>query len=110
VPSPPAPTGRTPAWLQPLGLAHTLLEKAHHALAVANDPTDRASVARVLAVTRLDTIAGRLDRPRGPTPNIAFLPLVGGQGQPGPQGPRPAVVSNSADSGVPLTGELTPAR
>jgi branched-chain amino acid transport system substrate-binding protein len=97
-------------WLQPLGLAHALVETAHHALTVAADPTDRASVAQALAGTTLDTIAGTLDWTRGPTPNIALLPLVGGQWQHGPGGPRLAVVSNTALPGVPLTGELTPAR
>ncbi|MGW0610858.1 ABC transporter substrate-binding protein [Streptomyces sp. NPDC002788] len=97
-------------WLQPLGLAHALLETAHHVLGVADDPTDRASVATALAGTGLDTIAGRLDWSRGPTPNIALLPLVGGQWHPGPRGPRLAVVSNSAHPGVRLTGELVPAR
>ncbi|MGX1316477.1 branched-chain amino acid transport system substrate-binding protein [Streptomyces calvus] len=98
------------AWLQPLGLAHALLETAHHALATAGDPTDRTSVAEALAETRLDTIAGHLDWSRGPTPNIALLPLVGGQWHQGTEGPRLAVVSNRAHPQVPLTGELTPAR
>ncbi|MFH8496167.1 ABC transporter substrate-binding protein [Streptomyces coeruleorubidus] len=96
-------------WLQPLGLAHALVETAHHALTVAADPTDRASVAQALAGTTLDTIAGTLDWTRGPTPNIALLPLVGGQWQHGPGGPRLAVVSNTALPDGPLTGELTPA-
>lgn len=98
------------AWLQPLGLAHALLETAHHALAVADDPTDRPSVATALAGTSLDTIAGRLDWSRGPTPNFALLPLVGGQWHHGAEGPRLAVVSNRAHPGVPLTGELASAR
>jgi branched-chain amino acid transport system substrate-binding protein len=98
------------AWLQPLGLAHALLETAHHAFAVADDPTDRASVAQALAGTSLDTIAGPLDWTRGPSPNIAPLPLVGGQWHHGTAGPRLAIVSNSAHPGVPLTGELTPTR
>ncbi|MFI6851255.1 ABC transporter substrate-binding protein [Streptomyces sp. NPDC050416] len=96
-------------WLQPLGLAHALVETAHHALTAAADPTDRASVARALAGTTLDTIAGTLDWTRGPTPNIALLPLVGGQWQHGRGGPHLAVVSNTALPDVPLTGELTPA-
>ncbi|GAB2878733.1 hypothetical protein GCM10027074_53740 [Streptomyces deserti] len=96
-------------WLQPLGLAHALLETAHHALAAAADPTDRASVAQALAGTALDTIAGTLDWTRGPTPNIALLPLVGGQWQEGPRGPRLAVVSNAGHPDVPVTGDLTPA-
>ncbi|MFE6195800.1 ABC transporter substrate-binding protein [Streptomyces sp. NPDC057838] len=94
------------AWLQPLGLAHALLETAHHALAAAADPTDRASVARALAGTRLDTVAGTLDWTRGPTPNVALLPLVGGQWQPGAHGPRLVLVGNGAHPGVPVTGEL----
>jgi branched-chain amino acid transport system substrate-binding protein len=97
-------------WLQPLGLAHALLETAHHALAVAADPTDRASVAQAIAGMTLDTIAGTLDWTCGPTPNIALLPLAGGQWHPGPRGPRLAIVSNAAHPGVPLTGDLTPAR
>ncbi|MEU0738702.1 ABC transporter substrate-binding protein [Streptomyces sp. NPDC006134] len=98
------------SWLQPLGLAHALLETAHHALATAGDPADRASVAEALATARLDTIAGPLDWTRGPTPNIALLRLTGGQWHPGPQGPRLAVVTDAGNTGVPLTGELTPAR
>ncbi|MFJ4950612.1 ABC transporter substrate-binding protein [Streptomyces sp. NPDC088760] len=97
-------------WLQPLGLAHALLETAHHALATAADPADRASVADALARTRLDTIAGTLDWTTGPAPNIALLPLVGGQWQPGPNGPRLTVVTNAGHPEVPLTGDLTPAR
>ncbi|WP_241562113.1 ABC transporter substrate-binding protein [Streptomyces hoynatensis] len=101
-------TGR--GWLQPLGLAHALLETARHALAVAADPEDRASVALALAETRLDTIAGPLDWTRGPTPNVALLPLAGGQWHPGPGGPRLSLVSNADHPAVPLTGDLTPAR
>ncbi|MCZ0207603.1 hypothetical protein OZK63_19500 [Streptomyces sp. UMAF16] len=98
------------AWLQPLGLAHVLLETAHHALATAADPADRASVADAVARTRLDTIAGPLDRTAGATPNIALLPLVGGQWHPEPAGPRLAVVDNTGRPEVPLTGDLVPAR
>ncbi|MDN3260162.1 ABC transporter substrate-binding protein [Streptomyces sp. CSDS2] len=97
------------SWLQPLGLAHALLEIAHHALATAADPADRASVADAVARTRLDTIAGPLDWTAGPTPNIALLPLVGGQWHPEPAGPRLAVVNNTGRPEVPLTGDLIPA-
>ncbi|MBO8192996.1 ABC transporter substrate-binding protein [Streptomyces oryzae] len=96
-------------WLQPLGLAHALLEVARHALSVAADPTDRAAVARALAKTRTDTVAGTLDWTRGPTPNVALLPLAGGQWQPGPSGPRLTLVTNDRVPAVPLTGDLTPA-
>jgi branched-chain amino acid transport system substrate-binding protein len=97
-------------WLQPLGLAHALLETAHHALTTAADPTDRAAVAQAITRTPVSTIAGTLDWTQGPTPNIALLPLAGGQWQPGPQGSRLAIVTNASTPGIPLTGDLTPAQ
>ncbi|MFF6815258.1 ABC transporter substrate-binding protein [Streptomyces sp. NPDC012403] len=96
------------SWLQPLGLAHALAETAHRALSTADDPTDRAAVARAIASTTFSTIAGTLDWKQGPTPNIALLRLSGGQWHPGPQGPRLAVVTNTDTPEVPVTGELTP--
>ncbi|ONK15198.1 ABC transporter substrate-binding protein [Streptomyces sp. MP131-18] len=95
-------------WLQPLGLAHALVEVAAHALSTAADPTDRAAVADAVAGSRVPTIAGVLDWAAGPTPNIALLPLAGGQWQPGPRGPRLAVVANSTAPGEPLRGERAP--
>jgi branched-chain amino acid transport system substrate-binding protein len=70
-------------WLQPLGPAHALIEVAAHALATAEDPADRLSVADALGRTRLETITGTLDFTAGPTPNVARVPLAGGQWQPG---------------------------
>ncbi|GGU46381.1 hypothetical protein GCM10010259_41500 [Streptomyces daghestanicus] len=61
----PVPGTRARERLQPLGLAHALLEAAHHALTAADDPTDRAWVADALAGARLVTIAGPLDWTRG---------------------------------------------
>lgn len=74
-------TGRP--WLQPLGPAHALVEIAAHALATAADPTDRPAIAAALGRTRLPTIAGLIDFTCGPTPNVALLPLAGGQWRPG---------------------------
>lgn len=101
-------TGRP--WLQPLGLAHALLEVAHHALANTPDPTDRAAIAATLAHTRLDTVVGPLDWTAGPTPNVATVPLAGGQWQPGPDGPRLQIITNSRTPGVPVTAQLVAAR
>ncbi|MFI8849689.1 ABC transporter substrate-binding protein [Streptomyces sp. NPDC053499] len=97
-------------WLQPLGLAHALFEVAHHALATALDPTDRAAVAQALAKTRTDTVVGPLDWTQGPTPNIALVPLAGGQWRQGPDGPRLTLVSNTRAPAVPLTGDVVAAR
>ncbi|WP_414719829.1 ABC transporter substrate-binding protein [Streptomyces sp.] len=96
------------SWLQPLGLAHALVETAHHALGTADDPTDHAAVAQALAGTTLPTIAGTLDWKQGPTPNIALLRLAGGQWHPGPKGPDLVIVSNTQIPEVATTGELQP--
>ncbi|WP_229844731.1 ABC transporter substrate-binding protein [Streptomyces cinnamoneus] len=95
-------------WLQLLGPAHALLEVAAHALATAADPTDRRAVAEALGRTRLDTVAGPLDFTCGPTPNVALLPLIGGQWRPGPgRQPELAVVTNTRLPGVAPDARLT---
>ncbi|WP_228988752.1 ABC transporter substrate-binding protein [Streptomyces sp. DH8] len=94
------------SWLQPLGLAHALVEIAHHVLSTADDPTEHAAIAHTLANATLSTIAGPLDWKRGPTPNIALLRLVGGQWHPGPKGPNLAIVTNHGAGDIPVTGGL----
>ncbi|WP_395575856.1 ABC transporter substrate-binding protein [Streptomyces sp. BK79] len=59
-------TGET--WLQPLGPAYALVVIAHHALTIADDPTDHAPIAHALARTTLSTITGTLDWKRAPPP------------------------------------------
>ncbi|SPE63045.1 hypothetical protein SNS2_4645 [Streptomyces netropsis] len=99
-------TGRP--WLQPLGLAHALVEVAVHALATADDPTDRHAVAAAVGRTRLPTVAGLIDFTAGPTPNIALLPLIGGQWQPGRDHPHElALVTNTRFPSIALDAELT---
>jgi branched-chain amino acid transport system substrate-binding protein len=73
-------TGRQ--WLQPLGLAHALFEVAVHALRTADDPATPDSIAAALYRADIDTVAGRLDWTSGPVPNVARVPLAGGQWQP----------------------------
>ncbi|GAA2818350.1 ABC transporter substrate-binding protein [Saccharopolyspora taberi] len=98
-------------WLQPLGLAHALFEVAAHALSTAGDPTDRESVAAAIGSARLETMAGPLDWTRGPVPNVATVPLVGGQWKPGGRHLRDlAVVSNRRHPEIPVEAELEPLR
>ncbi|MEV4109373.1 ABC transporter substrate-binding protein [Nonomuraea sp. NPDC049695] len=82
-------------WLQPLGLAYALVEVAVHALSTADDLADRRSVAQAISRTRLDTIAGPLDWTSGPTPNVALIPLVGGQWRPGGRHPAELAIVTS---------------
>jgi branched-chain amino acid transport system substrate-binding protein len=96
-------TGRQ--WLQPLGLAHALFDVAVHALGTAADPYDRASVAEALSRTRVATVAGVLDWTAGPVPNVAALPLAGGQWLAGAR-PELVVVSNTRAPAAPIAGEL----
>ncbi|WP_200797524.1 ABC transporter substrate-binding protein [Streptoalloteichus hindustanus] len=97
-------TGRP--WLQPLGLAHALVEVAVHAVTATADPRDRDAVARTLAATCLETVAGRLDWTRGPAPNVARLPLAGGQWRRRDSGWDLVLVANAARPDVPVEGEL----
>lgn len=97
-------TGRR--WLQPLGLAHALLEVAAHALGTCDDPADRAAVARALQRARRDTLAGHLDWTAGPAPGIAGVHLVGGQWRDEHGAPRLTVVTNTGLPGLPLGHHL----
>ncbi|REF01176.1 ABC transporter substrate-binding protein [Thermomonospora umbrina] len=97
-------TGR--AWLQPLGLAHALLEVAAHALGVADDAADRAAVATALSGTSLDTLAGSLDWTRGPAPGVAGVPLVAGQWQRLNGSRQLVTVANTALPEVPVESPL----
>ncbi|MFI6925175.1 ABC transporter substrate-binding protein [Nonomuraea spiralis] len=84
-------TGRQ--WLQPLGVAHALFEVAAHVLSSAED---RGDIAATLATTRVDTVAGPLDWAKGPAPNIAAIPLIGGQWRAGTRHPHElALVTNT---------------
>ncbi|MBF6351084.1 ABC transporter substrate-binding protein [Nocardia flavorosea] len=98
-------TGRQ--WLQPLGLAYALFEVAAHAVSTADDATDPASVASALRCAELETIAGRLDWASGPVPNVAVVPLAGGQWQPSARhGYELAVITPGRVGGLRPTGDL----
>lgn len=96
-------------WIQPLGLAHALLEVAAHALTTADDPTVPRSVADAVGRTRLPTIAGLLDWTSGPTANVAHVPLIGGQWRTHHGHHELAVVTNTNRPEVPIEADLTPA-
>jgi branched-chain amino acid transport system substrate-binding protein len=98
-------TGKS--WLQPLGLAHALLEVAAHALSVCNNPTDRVAIADTLAGSYMDTLVGRLDWAAGPAAGIAGVHLVGGQWQDHNGIRRLATVTNTGLSQLVIDGHLS---
>ncbi|WP_428542803.1 ABC transporter substrate-binding protein [Profundibacter sp.] len=66
-------------WTMPLGFKHALLEVAVDALRRTEDPTSPESIAAAIKATSYDSVVGTIDFSKGPVPNIAKTPLVGGQ-------------------------------
>lgn len=98
-------TGRQ--WLQPLGLAYALVEVAVHAVRSAEDPFDRRAVCAALGRARLRTMVGVLDWTAGPVPNVATVPLAGGQWQRGVRHDYElVVVTGGRVEGLVVGGEL----
>ncbi|SES14391.1 amino acid/amide ABC transporter substrate-binding protein, HAAT family [Lentzea xinjiangensis] len=89
-------------WLQPLGVAHGLMEVACHVVTATDS---RADTARLLAGTRLPTLAGVLDWSAGPAAGVATIPLAGGQWRTGTR-PELVVVDNRHVPAVPVGGGL----
>lgn len=66
-------------WTMPLGFKHSLLEVAIDALKRTENPTSPESIAAAIAATSYDSVVGNVDFSKGPVPNVAKTPLVGGQ-------------------------------
>lgn len=69
-------TGRP--WTMPLAFKHSLFEVAIDALKRSAD-LKPSSIRDAIRATSLNTIVGPIDFRKGPVPNIAKTPLVGGQ-------------------------------
>lgn len=66
-------------WTQPIGFAHALFEIAVDVLKRTKDIDSNTSIRDALASTHLDTVVGNVTWGKGPVPNVAKTPLVGGQ-------------------------------
>jgi branched-chain amino acid transport system substrate-binding protein len=95
-------------WTMPLGFKHSLFEVALDVLKRAEDPTSAESVQKAAKATSYASIVGPIDFSKGPVPNIAKTPLVGGQWQ--KEGGKLVlkVVENSDHPNIPLNGEMKP--
>ncbi|GAB4362624.1 MAG: ABC transporter substrate-binding protein [Oricola sp.] len=93
-------------WTMPLGFKHSLFEVAIDALKRSEDPTDPDSIAAAIAATAYDSCVGHIDFSKGPVPNIAKTPLVGGQWQ--MEGGKPVlrIVENADHPDIPATGTM----
>lgn len=96
-------------WTQALGSVYSLFEIAVEAFKNADDPKDHDAVASYLQTMKYTGISGPLDFSTGPVPGVAIQHPVGGQWRPGDKFAwEPVIVDNSANSAIPLGGDLEP--
>ena len=98
-------------WTQCLGFIHAQFEVAIDALRRSGDPHDKSAVAKAIAGTKLDSICGMVDFSKGPVPNVAKTPLVGGQWRRTPDGPFRydlRITSNAIAPMVPAQSRMQP--
>jgi branched-chain amino acid transport system substrate-binding protein len=94
-------------WTQPLGFAHSLFEMAVDTLKRTTNVDDPTSIRDAIKATKLNTIVGTVDFSKGPVPNVAKTPLVGGQWGKGTSFPyEMVVVSNTLAPEIPAPGKL----
>jgi branched-chain amino acid transport system substrate-binding protein len=96
-------------WTQPLGFVHTLFEIAIDALKRTPRVGDHAALRDAVKSTRLDTIVGSVSWAKGPVPNVAKTPLVGGQWVKGTDFPYDLTITNNELApNIPAGGKLRP--
>jgi len=95
-------------WTMPLGFKHSLFEVALDALKRTEDPTDPASIRDAIAATSYQSVVGPIDFSKGPVPNIAKTPLVGGQWSMAGGKPVLEIVENTDHPDIPTTAEMRP--
>jgi len=95
-------------WTQPIGFVHALFEVAADTLKRAKNPDDKASIVEALKATEMDTIVGHLSWAKGPVPNVAKTPLVGGQWGKGKDFPFELTIVHSDYPDIPVGGKARP--
>ena len=98
-------TGRP--WIMTLGFKHSLFEVALNALGRSADLKPE-SIRDAIRDTDMDTIVGPINFSKGPVPNVAKTPLVGGQWKKAGDGFELIVVENSLAPMVPVNDTLDP--
>jgi branched-chain amino acid transport system substrate-binding protein len=96
-------------WTQPIGFVHALFEVAADALKRAGNGKDKAKVRDAIRSTNLNTIVGPISWGKGPVPNVAKTPLVGGQWVKGKKYKYDLViVNNQTAKHIPARAKLKP--
>lgn len=96
-------------WSQPLGFVHAQFEVLVDVLKRAGNPTDKEAIVKAIKATKLDTMSGTIDWSKGPVPNVAKTPLVGGQWSKGKTYPFDLVITeNSLATNIPTAGKVVP--
>jgi branched-chain amino acid transport system substrate-binding protein len=110
-----ADVGRTYAeatsrqWIQLIGFVHALFEVAIDTFRRAGTVENKEAVVAALRQTKLNTVVGPLDFSKGPVPNVAKTPVVGGQWRTSRQFPfELVIVSNEGHPEIPTAGDLEP--
>lgn len=94
-------------WTQPIGFTHALFEVAIDSLKRAEERSPEA-IRDAIASTDLNSVVGNINFQKGPVPNVAKTPLVGGQWRKsdGENAYEMVITSNSLAPEIPKGGEM----
>jgi branched-chain amino acid transport system substrate-binding protein len=95
-------------WTQPIGFVHALFEVAADVFGRAADPKDKQAIVDAVKATDMETIVGPVSWKNGPVPNVAKVPLVGGQWRRSGGSYELVIVSNSIAKQIPVADRLRP--
>ncbi|MBA3043499.1 MAG: ABC transporter substrate-binding protein [Rhizobiaceae bacterium] len=93
-------------WTMPLAFKHSLFEVVIDALKRTEDPTDPASIRDAIKATAYQSVVGPVDFSKGPVPNIAKTPLVGGQWSVKDGKATLNIVENGDHPEIPINGQM----
>ncbi len=94
-------------WTQPIGFVHSLFEVAAAAITKSGAAGDRKALVGALKDLSINTVCGPLAWGKGPVPNVAKTPLVGGQWRKGTGNKYDLViVSNRDHPEIPSGGKV----
>ena len=85
-------------WSQPVGFVHAQFEVLNDVMKRAGKVDDKEAIVTAIKATNLDTIAGNVNWSKGPVPNVAKTPLVGGQWVKGSKYPFELVLTENSQA------------